>query len=93
MNAIDVIPGQYLRNDGRCEPQGFFLDGTRHLWTLTLNGQRHFAVFSCVLQAHQPQCASTRFRDKRLGKPDASAFRLIKSGAVQLVPGAEVERP
>jgi hypothetical protein len=46
--------------------------------------QRHFGVFPCVLQAHQPQCASTRFRDNRLGKPDASAFRLIKSGAVQL---------
>jgi hypothetical protein len=37
----------------------------------------------CILQAHQPQCASTRFRDNRLGKPDASTFRLIKSGAVQ----------
>jgi hypothetical protein len=46
--------------------------------------QRHLGVFLCVLQAHQPQCASTRIRDNRLGKPDASAFRLIKSGAAQL---------
>jgi streptogramin lyase len=56
----------------------------RPIRTATLFRQRHFGVFLCILQAHQPQCASTRSWDNRLGKPDASAFRLIKSGAVQL---------